>query len=240
MFNRRTTLAAVCVATAMLMLDIAVVNTALTHIARSLHTGVSGVQWVVDAYTLALAATVLTAGSLSDRFGRRRALLAGLGRVHRGFGGVRASQSIVALTSPVPFRASAPRRCSPPAWRSWPTPSRSPPPGARAFAAYGATIGGCFASALRRRRPHQRARVAVHLLPQHPGRHALRAPDAHRGPRSRVTPARAGSTLPVRPRCAPACSCSSWPCCEATRTGGRPRASSLNSPPPPCSSPPSS
>jgi hypothetical protein len=48
MFNRRATLAAVCLATAMLMLDIAVVNTALTHIARSLHTGVSGVQWVVD------------------------------------------------------------------------------------------------------------------------------------------------------------------------------------------------
>src|SRR6516162_6238069 len=79
MFSRRITLGVVCTATAMLMLDIAVVNTALTHIARDLHAGLAGVQWVVDAYTLALAATVLTIGSLSDRFGRRTLLLAGLG-----------------------------------------------------------------------------------------------------------------------------------------------------------------
>src|SRR3954453_915138 len=62
----------------MLMLDIAVVNTALSAIAADLDTGLSGLQWVIDAYTLALAATVITAGSLSDRFGRRRLFLAGL------------------------------------------------------------------------------------------------------------------------------------------------------------------
>ncbi|MDQ3678417.1 MAG: MFS transporter, partial [Actinomycetota bacterium] len=56
------TLAVVCAATAMLMLDIAVVNTALSRIAADLNTGLSGLQWVIDAYTLALAATVLTAG----------------------------------------------------------------------------------------------------------------------------------------------------------------------------------
>jgi len=71
MFNRRGTLALVCVATAMLMLDIAVVNTALPRIAKDLHSGLSGVQWVIDAYTLTLATVVLSAGSLSDRFGRR-------------------------------------------------------------------------------------------------------------------------------------------------------------------------
>ena len=70
-FNKSGTLALVCVATAMLMLDIAVVNTALPQIARDLHSGLSGVEWVVDAYTLTLAAVVLSAGSLSDRFGRR-------------------------------------------------------------------------------------------------------------------------------------------------------------------------
>jgi EmrB/QacA subfamily drug resistance transporter len=78
MQSRRFTLAVVCVATAMLMLDIAVVNTALSSIAADLHTGLSGLQWVVDAYTLALAATVLTAGSLADRFGRRRLFTVGL------------------------------------------------------------------------------------------------------------------------------------------------------------------
>jgi EmrB/QacA subfamily drug resistance transporter len=78
MNSRRWTLAVVCAATAMLMLDIAVVNTALSRIAEDLDAGLSGLQWVVDAYTLALAATVLTFGSLADRFGRRRLFTAGL------------------------------------------------------------------------------------------------------------------------------------------------------------------
>jgi EmrB/QacA subfamily drug resistance transporter len=78
MFSRRGTLAVVCLATAMLMLDIAVVNTALPKIASSLDAGISGLQWVVDAYTLALAAVVLTSGSIADRFGRRRVFAGGL------------------------------------------------------------------------------------------------------------------------------------------------------------------
>jgi EmrB/QacA subfamily drug resistance transporter len=75
---QRWTLIVVCAATAILMLDIAVVNTALATIADDLHTGLGGLQWVVDGYTLALAAIVLTAGSLADRFGRRRAFALGL------------------------------------------------------------------------------------------------------------------------------------------------------------------
>jgi EmrB/QacA subfamily drug resistance transporter len=76
--TQRWTLAVVCAATAMLMLDIAVVNTALSAIAADLDTGLSGLQWVVDAYTLPLAATVITAGALADRFGRRRLFAVGL------------------------------------------------------------------------------------------------------------------------------------------------------------------
>ena len=79
MRTQRWTLAVVCAATAMLMLDIAVVNTALTDIATDLGTGLSGLQWVVDAYTLALASVVLTAGALADRLGRKRLLVFGLG-----------------------------------------------------------------------------------------------------------------------------------------------------------------
>jgi EmrB/QacA subfamily drug resistance transporter len=75
----RVTLGVVCLATAMLMLDIAVVNTALPDISRDLNTDLSGLQWVVDAYTLALASVVLTAGSLADRLGRRRLFIGGLG-----------------------------------------------------------------------------------------------------------------------------------------------------------------
>src|SRR5206468_4952559 len=73
-----TTLAVVCIATAMLMLDIAVINSALPRVAIDLHASLSGVTWIIDAYTLALAATVLTTGSLADRFGRRRVFVAGL------------------------------------------------------------------------------------------------------------------------------------------------------------------
>src|SRR6266545_4841683 len=76
---KRWTLAVVCAATAMLMLDIAVVNTAMSRIAEDLHTGLSGLRWVVDAYTLALATVVLTAGSLADRLGRKRLFTIGLG-----------------------------------------------------------------------------------------------------------------------------------------------------------------
>src|ERR1700712_1084409 len=76
--TQRWTLVVVCVATAMLMLDIAVVNTALSKIATDLHTGLHGLQWIVDAYTLALASVVLTAGSLPALFGRRRLFSFGL------------------------------------------------------------------------------------------------------------------------------------------------------------------
>src|SRR3954471_23814096 len=76
--NRSWTLAVVSIATAMLMLDIAVVNTAISDMGRDLHTGLDGLKWVVDAYTLALAAVVLTTGSLADRLGRRLVFAAGL------------------------------------------------------------------------------------------------------------------------------------------------------------------
>jgi EmrB/QacA subfamily drug resistance transporter len=78
MNTQRWTLAVVSIATAMLMLDIAVVNTALPRIGEDLNAGLSGLQWVVDAYTLALATTVLTAGALADRLGRRRVFAVGL------------------------------------------------------------------------------------------------------------------------------------------------------------------
>src|SRR3954467_6414892 len=76
--SQRRTLAVVLLATVMLMLDISVVYTALGDISRSLDTDLQGLQWVGDAYTLALAAAVLTMGSLADRFGRRRLFVAGL------------------------------------------------------------------------------------------------------------------------------------------------------------------
>ncbi len=66
------TLALVAVATFMLLLDITVVNVALPDIREELNASLSSLQWVVDAYSLMLAALLLTAGSLGDRLGRRR------------------------------------------------------------------------------------------------------------------------------------------------------------------------
>ncbi|HUZ81803.1 MAG TPA: MFS transporter [Gaiellaceae bacterium] len=72
------TLIAVCTATFMLLLDITIVNVALPAIERALHASFSDLQWVVDAYALALATCVLTAGSLADLFGRKRLFLIGV------------------------------------------------------------------------------------------------------------------------------------------------------------------
>jgi EmrB/QacA subfamily drug resistance transporter len=79
MHRKWWTLIAVSVATFMLLLDITVVNTALPAIEEDLGASFTELQWVVDAYTLALAALVLTAGVLADRLGRRRVFAAGLG-----------------------------------------------------------------------------------------------------------------------------------------------------------------
>jgi EmrB/QacA subfamily drug resistance transporter len=73
------TLIAVCTAIFMLLLDITVVNVALPDIQRSLHSTFSDLQWVVDAYSLTLAAFLLTAGVVGDIFGRRTVFTVGLG-----------------------------------------------------------------------------------------------------------------------------------------------------------------
>ncbi len=72
------TLIAVSVAIFMLLLDITVVNVALPDIQRSLHSSFSDLQWVVNAYSLTLAAFLLTAGAVSDLIGRKRVFVAGL------------------------------------------------------------------------------------------------------------------------------------------------------------------
>src|ERR1700740_2751030 len=62
----------------MLLLDITVVNVALPDIQRSLHSSFRDLQWVINAYSLTLAAFLLTGGSLADLLGRRRVFVVGL------------------------------------------------------------------------------------------------------------------------------------------------------------------
>ncbi len=72
------TLVAVCLGTFMLLLDVTIVNVALPSIQTDLHANFADLQWVVDAYALTLAALLLTAGSVADRFGRKRLYVIGL------------------------------------------------------------------------------------------------------------------------------------------------------------------
>lgn len=71
-------LVAMCFALFMANLDDTVVNVALPKIQMSLDSGVSGLQWVVNAYTLTAASLLLTSGTLGDIYGRKRVLLVGL------------------------------------------------------------------------------------------------------------------------------------------------------------------
>jgi DHA2 family methylenomycin A resistance protein-like MFS transporter len=62
----------------LILLDVTVVNVAIPTITAGLRTGTAGVQWVVDGYTVAPASLLLAGGTLGDRFGHRRTVLAGL------------------------------------------------------------------------------------------------------------------------------------------------------------------
>ena len=74
-----STLAAALLGFFVITLDAVVVNVALPSIRSDLGGGISGLQWVVDGYTLMFAALLLSAGALTDRIGARRAFAAGLG-----------------------------------------------------------------------------------------------------------------------------------------------------------------
>jgi EmrB/QacA subfamily drug resistance transporter len=77
--NRRWwTLAAMCFALFMIMLDNTVVNVALPSIQRDLGTSLSALEWTVNAYTLTFAVLLVTAGRLGDIYGRRRMFLFGV------------------------------------------------------------------------------------------------------------------------------------------------------------------
>ncbi len=67
-----------CVSLFMAMLDNTVLNTALPHIQNDLQTGITGLQWIVDGYSLSFAALMLTASTIGDMYGRKRMFLAGL------------------------------------------------------------------------------------------------------------------------------------------------------------------
>src|SRR6476661_583446 len=76
--RQRWTLALVCTAAFMLLLDITIVSVALPSIQRDLRASLPDLQWVSAAYALVLAVLLLPAATLGDRLGRRRLFLVGL------------------------------------------------------------------------------------------------------------------------------------------------------------------
>ncbi|QAU23215.1 DHA2 family efflux MFS transporter permease subunit [Dyella sp. M7H15-1] len=74
----RRVLAATSISYIVVILDTSIVNVALERIAHGLSTDIAGLQWVVNAYTLAFASLLLSGGTLGDRWGARNVYLAGL------------------------------------------------------------------------------------------------------------------------------------------------------------------
>jgi EmrB/QacA subfamily drug resistance transporter len=74
----RWVLAATVGGSSLAMLDTTVVNIALAHLGRDLHADFATLQWVINGYTLSLAALILLGGALGDRFGRRRVFVTGV------------------------------------------------------------------------------------------------------------------------------------------------------------------
>src|SRR3954449_4693868 len=84
--RKRIVLVSLLLAAFVINVDTTIINVALPTLVRELHASNTQLQWVVDAFNLLFAGTVLAVGSLSDRFGRKGMLLAGLAGF--GLGGV--------------------------------------------------------------------------------------------------------------------------------------------------------
>ncbi|WP_345437914.1 MFS transporter [Actinoallomurus vinaceus] len=77
--RRRLLILAICCMSLFIVgLDNTIVNVALPSIQRDLHASVSGLQWIIDAYIVVIAALLMLSGSTADRIGRRRTFQTGL------------------------------------------------------------------------------------------------------------------------------------------------------------------
>ncbi|WP_069160570.1 MFS transporter [Nocardia altamirensis] len=113
--QRFLALAVICLAELLVVLDNTIVNVALPSIGVELETGISGLQWVVDAYTLTFAGLLLAFGNLGDRLGRRRVMMIGLvgvgamsvaGALSGSMGGVIAARAAMGVFAAAVFPAT--------------------------------------------------------------------------------------------------------------------------------------
>ncbi|HWB69416.1 MAG TPA: DHA2 family efflux MFS transporter permease subunit [Solirubrobacterales bacterium] len=68
-----------CLSLFLVGIDVTALNVALPAISRDLDSGIAGLQWTIDAYTVVMASLLMFAGSMADRFGRKRTFVLGLG-----------------------------------------------------------------------------------------------------------------------------------------------------------------
>src|SRR3954463_10195480 len=76
--HHKRVLAVTCVALATVVSAVASLNVAIPSIARDIHASQTQLSWIIDAYALSFASLLLLGGAIGDRYGRRRALVAGL------------------------------------------------------------------------------------------------------------------------------------------------------------------
>ncbi|WP_131736631.1 MFS transporter [Actinomadura roseirufa] len=139
--GRTVVLVTCCLSVVVAGLDTTIANVALPSIQRALHAPVSGLQWVVDAYTLVIACLLLFAGSVADRFGRRRMFQVGLGLFSLGSLLCGLAPSLEALVASRALQAVGGAMLNPVAMSIIATTFASPGERARAVGAWGAVAG---------------------------------------------------------------------------------------------------
>src|SRR5271166_4450351 len=184
-----------CMSLFIVGLDVTVVNVALPSIGRELHATVSGLQWIVAAYSLVLASLLMLSGSTADRVGRRRTFQVGLALFTLGSALCSLAPNLPTLVVFRMMRAVGGSMLTPVAMSIITNTFTEPRERARAIGIWGGVVGLSMAlGPVGRRDPRDIGRLAQHLLDQYPGR-------PHRDRDDRPARARVQGTAPapVRP-----------------------------------------
>ena len=144
--GRLAVLATCCLSVFLAGLDVTIANLALPSIQRDLRAPVSGLQWTVDAYALVVACLLVFAGSLADRFGRRRVFQIGLATFSAGSLLCGVAPSLAALVAARAVQAVGGSMLNPVAMSIVASTFPEPAARARAVGAWGAVGGVSLAS----------------------------------------------------------------------------------------------
>ena len=139
-------LAICCTSLLIVGMDVTIVNVALPAIQKDLHARLAGLQWILDAYTLVVASFLMLAGSMSDRFGRRRVFQIGLGVFTLGSLLCSRAATIEQLIGFRAVQGLGASMLNPTAMSLVSDMFREPIAKARAFAVWGAVVGIGMAS----------------------------------------------------------------------------------------------